>query len=177
LKSEHQINADEVEVIEAGVTKYTFDKLCYLVPQTGLEAKFSMPYTIARSILDPRIGLETFTDKLVKDERAQALTRRVKMYVHEGIEKSWKMGSRPVNVRINFRDGRVLERQVDISKGNPEVAMTPQELSIKFEDCARLSLDPAAMKAATRALQEIETLAAISDLTVQLSGRKRAAAL
>ena len=177
LKSEHQINADEVEVIEAGVTKYTFDKLCYLVPQTGLEAKFSMPYTIARSILDPRIGSETFTDKQVKDERAQALTRRVKMYVHEGIEKSWKMGSRPVNVRINFRDGRVLERQVDISKGNPEVAMTPQELSIKFEDCARLSLDPAAMKAATRALQEIETLTAISDLTVQLSGRKRAAAL
>ena len=177
LKSEHQINADEVQVIEAGVTKYTFDKLCYLVPQTGLEAKFSMPYTIARSILDPRIGFETFTDKQVKDERAQALTRRVKMYVHEGIEKSWKMGSRPVNVRINFRDGRVLERQVDISKGNPEVAMTPQELSIKFEDCARLSLDPAAMKAATRALQEIETLAAISDLTVQLSGRKRAAAL
>jgi 2-methylcitrate dehydratase PrpD len=177
LKSEHQINADEVEMIEAGVTKYTFDKLCYLVPQTGLEAKFSMPYTIARSILDPTIGFETFTDQLVQDERAQALTRRVKMYVHEGIEKSWKMGSRPVNVRISFRDGRVLERQVDISKGNPEVAMTPQELSIKFEDCARLSLDPAAMKAATRALREIETLAAISDLTVQLSGREPAVAL
>jgi len=53
--------------------------------------------------------------------------------------------------------------------------MTPEELSIKFEDCARLSLEPAAIKAATRALQEIETLAAISDLTAKLSGRKRAA--
>src|SRR5262245_25833222 len=177
LKKEHAFKLSDVERAEAGATRYTCDKLCYPLPQTGLEAKFSMPYTIARSILDPRIGFETFTDKLVKDERAQALTRRVKMYVHQGIEKSWKMGSRPVNVRINFRDGRVLERQVDISKGNPEVAMTPQALSIKFEDFARLSLDPAAMKAATRALQEIETLAAISDLTVQLSGRKRAAAL
>ena len=176
LKKEHTINADDIAEIEAGVTKYTFDKLCYLVPHTGLEAKFSMPYTIARSILDPSIGFDTFTDGLVQDQRAQDLTRRVKMYVHEGIEKSWKMGSRPVNVRIKFHDGRVLERQVDISKGNPEVAMTPQELTVKFEDCARLSLDPAAMKAAARALQEIETLAAISELTAQLSGQKRAAA-
>jgi 2-methylcitrate dehydratase PrpD len=176
LKNEQKINADDVESIDVGVTKYTFDKLCYLAPHTGLEAKFSMPYTIARSILDPTIGFDTFTDKLVQDQRAQDLTRRVKMYVHAGIEKSWKMGSRPVHVRIKFRDGRVLERQVDISKGNPEVAMTPDELSIKFEDCARLSLDPPAMKAAARALQNIEALTAISELTAQLAGRKRAAA-
>ena len=113
---------------EAGVTRYTFDKLCYLVPQTGLEAKFSMPYTIARALLDRSIGFDTFTDRLVQDERAQALTRRISMYVHDGIESAWKMGSRPVNVRLRLRDGRVLERQVDISKGNPEVAMTAQEL-------------------------------------------------
>ena len=175
LKREHKIDADEVASIEAGVTRYTYDKLCYQVPRTGLEAKFSMPYTIARSILDPTIGFDTFTDRLVADERAQDLTRRAKMYVHDGIEKSWKMGSRPVHVRITLHDGRMLERQVDISKGNPEVAMTPEELSIKFEDCARLSLEPAAIKAATRALQEIETLAAVSDLTAKLSGRKRAA--
>ena len=64
------------------------------------------------------------------------------MYVHDGIEEStWKGGSRPVHVRIHLRDGRILERQVDISKGNPEVAMTPAELKVKFEDCARLSSD------------------------------------
>jgi 2-methylcitrate dehydratase PrpD len=176
LKQEHAIDPDEIASAEAGVTKYTFDKLCYLVPQTGLEAKFSMPYTIARSLLDERIGFDTFTDRLVQDERAQALTRRISMYVHPGIESAWKIGSRPVNVRLHFRDGRVLERQVDISKGNPEVAMTPAELNVKFEDCARLSLDPAAMNAASQALQDIESLAAISELTRCLGGQRRAAA-
>jgi 2-methylcitrate dehydratase PrpD len=176
LKKEHAIDPDAVVSGEAGVTKYTFDKLCYLVPRTGLEAKFSMPYTIARSILDDSIGFDTFTDRLVQDEKAQALTRRISMYVHAGIENAWTMGSRPVNVRLHLRDGGVLERQVDISKGNPEVAMTPAELNVKFEDCARLSLDPAALKAASQRLQTIENLAAVSELTLPLGGHRRAAA-
>jgi hypothetical protein len=56
------------------------------------------------------------------------------------------------------------------------VALTPAELDVKFEDCARLSLDPAAMKAAAQSLQNIETLEAIADLTLQLGGHRRAAA-
>jgi len=176
LKNEKAIDPDAVVSGEAGVTKYTFDKLCYLVPQTGLEAKFSMPYTIARSILDNSIGFDTFSDRLVQDEKAQALTRRISMYVHAGIENAWRMGSRPVNVRLHLRDGRILERQVDISKGNPEVAMTPAELNVKFEDCARLSLEPAAMNAAAQALQNIENIKSISELTFQLGGQRRAAA-
>jgi 2-methylcitrate dehydratase PrpD len=176
LKEKHAIDPDDIVSAEAGVTRYTFDKLCYLVPQTGLEAKFSMPYTIARALLDERIGFDTFTDRLVRDEKAQALTRRISMYVHAGIESAWKMGSRPVNVRLHLRDGRVLERQVDISKGNPEVAMTAQELNAKFEDCARLSLDPPAIKAAAQALQGIEKLKSIAELAALLGDRKRAAA-
>jgi 2-methylcitrate dehydratase PrpD len=176
LKQERPIDPDDVVSGEAGVTRYTFDKLCYLVPQTGLEAKFSMPYTIARSILDERIGFDTFTDRLVRDEKAQALTRRISMYVHDGIEGSWKMGSRPVNVRLHMRDGSTRERQVDISKGNPEVALTPAELNVKFEDCARLSLDAAATRAAAQALQSIESLTAIGDLTRHLGGKRRAVA-
>ena len=176
LKQEHAIDPDEVVSGEAGVTKYTFDKLCYLVPQTGLEAKFSMPYTIARAILDDSIGFDTFTDALVREESAQALTRRISMYVHDGIESAWRMGSRPVNVRLRLRDGRLLERQVDISKGNPEVALTPAELNVKFEDCARLSLDAAAVRAAAQALQDIENVKLIAELTRHLGGGRRAAA-
>jgi 2-methylcitrate dehydratase PrpD len=175
LKREHAIDSDDVIVGEAGVTQYTFDKLCYLVPRTGLEAKFSMPYTIARTILDDSIGFDTFTDRLVQDERAQALTRRIGMYVHDGIDNAWKMGSRPVNVRLTLRDGRVVERQVDISKGNPEVPLTSEELNVKFEDCARLSLDPTAIRAAWQALRQIETLKTISALTRRLGGKRRQA--
>jgi 2-methylcitrate dehydratase PrpD len=171
LKREAPIDADAIDCIEAGVTKYTYDKLSYLVPETGLEAKFSMPYTIARSVLDDSIGFDTFTDALVQDARARDLTRRVKMYTHDGIESRWRMGSRPVHVRIRFRDGSIRERQVDISKGNPEMPMTPEELGTKFADCARACLEPQVMKAAIAGLQNIEALGTISELTAQLHGR------
>jgi 2-methylcitrate dehydratase PrpD len=176
LKKEYRFEADDVVSGEAGATAYTVDKLCYAVPRTGLEAKFSMPYTIARSILDDGIGFDTFTDRLVQDAKAQDLTRRIRMYMHDDIERTWKMGSRPVHVRLNLRDGRVLERRVDISKGNPEVPMTAEELDVKFKDCARKTLDLAAMNAATQSLQGIETLRSISEATRHLTGPKHAAA-
>jgi hypothetical protein len=94
------------------------------------------------------------------------------MYVHDGIESTWKGGSRPVHVRVHLSDGRILERQVDISKGNPEVPLTPAELEVKFDDCARLSLDATRMSAAKQALRILETLPKIADLTAHVSGGK-----
>src|SRR5215470_14266195 len=107
LKEQNGFGVADVESADVGVTRYTYDKLCYLEPNTGLEGKFSMPYTVARSLLDDHIGLETYTDKLVQDPKAKELTRRVTMYVHDEIESAWKSGSRPVQVRIRLRDGRV----------------------------------------------------------------------
>lgn len=169
LKREHDFKAAEVEAVEAGVTRYTYDKLCYAVPQTGLEAKFSMPYSIARAIIDDSIGFDTYTDACALDPAAQELTRRVTMYVDAGIEKAWKGGSRPVRVRLRLRDGRVLDRQIDISKGNPEAAMTAEELRVKFDDCARHSLSPTAMAAVVRDLRAVQELACITDLTASLA--------
>jgi 2-methylcitrate dehydratase PrpD len=170
LKREHDFKAADVVRGEAGVTRYTHDKLCYLVPKTGLEAKFCMPYTIARAIMDESIGFDTYTDALATEPAAQDLTKRISMYVHDGIENKWKGGSRPVHVRLHLKDGRVLEQQIDLSKGNPEVPVTPTELKVKFDDCARVSLNKAAMAAATGALQTIEKLSKISELTRYLAG-------
>src|SRR5262249_60126334 len=112
LKKDHGFKPAAVERAEAGPSRYTCDKLCYPLPQTGLEAKFSMPYTIARGIMDDAIGFDTFTDRMVQEPAAQELTKRISMYEHEGIEKAWKGGSRPVNVRIHLRAGRMPARQV-----------------------------------------------------------------
>jgi 2-methylcitrate dehydratase PrpD len=81
------------------------------------------------------------------------------------------MGSRPVHVSIKFRDGSVRERQVDISKGNPEKPMTDAELGIKFRDCARACLEPAETTAAIEGLKNVETFAKVSELTGCLHGR------
>jgi phosphate transport system ATP-binding protein len=76
LKSRHKIDVDRIERIEVGMTRYTYDKLAYLEPKTGLEAKFSMPFTVAWALVHPQVTLDTFTDAAVKQPKVQALLRR-----------------------------------------------------------------------------------------------------
>jgi 2-methylcitrate dehydratase PrpD len=170
LKARHRIDVDRIEGIDVGMTRYTYDKLSYLEPKTGLEAKFSMPFTVAWALVHPHVTLDTFTDMAVKQPKIQALVRRTRNYVHGEIERNWKMGSRPVHVRIRMDDGAILEKQVDISKGNPEVALTAEELRRKFEDCARFSLSAAAIHSAVERLSGIEKQKSIRELTALLAG-------
>src|SRR5262249_32326334 len=59
LKARQKIDVDRIERIEVGMTRYTYDKLSYLEPKTGLEAKFSMPFTVAWALVHPHVTLDT----------------------------------------------------------------------------------------------------------------------
>src|SRR6266550_2827240 len=170
LKARNAIDPDRIERIEVGMTRYTYDKLSYLQPKTGLEAKFSMPFTVAWTLVHPHVTLDTFTDAAVTQPQIQALVRRTQLYVHEEIERKWKMGSRPVHVLLRMRDGTTLEKQVDISKGNPEVPLTRDELQRKFEDCARLALPSEGTRSAIERLSDLDRLKSIRELTAVLAG-------
>ena len=152
------------------MTRYTYDKLSYLQPKTGLEAKFSMPFTVAWTLVHPHVTLDTFTDAAVTQPQIQALVRRTQLYVHEEIERKWKMGSRPVHVLLRMRDGTTLEKQVDISRGNPEVPLTRDELQRKFEDCACLALPSEGVRSAIERLSDLDRLKSIRELTAVLAG-------
>jgi 2-methylcitrate dehydratase PrpD len=169
------VKADDIEHIDIGATRYTYDKLSYHVPNTGLEGKVSIEYAVAKALIDGRVMMDAFTDEAVQAPAAQQLLRRIEMQVDEQIEREWKMGSRPVRMKFKLRDGRVIERKVDISKGNPEVPLSTEELREKFTGCARLSLDGDSISAAVGLLENLENLDQISKLSELLAGAKTAA--
>ena len=53
---------EAIDSIGVEVTDRTMDRIVFGVPHTELEAKFSMPYLIARALVDGRVGLDAFTD-------------------------------------------------------------------------------------------------------------------
>ena len=170
LRSQYKFQPDDIERIEIGVTRYTFDKLSYHMPTTGLEAKFSMEYGVAHSLVENRVTVEAFTDQAVQAAPIQKLLSRIKMFIDDEIERNWKIGSRPVHLRIWLRDGKVIEKKVDISRGNPEFPLTAAELAAKFVDCAKFSLAPGIVQTAMEALREVGALENISELTGLLAG-------
>lgn len=174
LRREFAIRPEDVERIEIGVTRYTFDKLSYHMPTTALEGKFSMEYGVARALVDNRVTMDAFTDEAVRSPQVQQLLSRSKMFVDTEIENAWKGGSRPVRLRIWLANGKLAEKRVDISRGNPEFPLTGHELNEKFATCARVALDPESVQSVLQTLRNLDEVKNISELTAQLAGSGRA---
>lgn len=169
LRGEHQITADAVKGIDVQVTAHTGSRIIYRIPETGLQGKFSMPYVVARAVLDGRLTPDTFTDEAIREPAALALAEKVHMEVDPELEDNGG-GRRPCKVRIQLKDGRSLSRQVDYPRGTPEAPVSIEELKDKFTSCARRALREGALREAMDMLDNLETMEAVGSLSRLLMG-------
>ena len=172
FKTKHGITAEMIESIEVGVARHTFERIVFRVPENGLQGKFSMPYLLARAIIDGRLFLDAFTDSAVKDKNVLRLAEKIQMHLEADL-KPTALGSRPCKVTIRLRDGRRFSRQIDYAKGSREAPMTDDELKQKFADCAREALDDKSVERITDYVEHLEALDDIRPLCQLLIGPNR----
>ena len=172
FKTKNGITAEMVESIDVGVARHTFERIVFRVPQNGLQGKFSMPYLLARAIIDGRLFLDAFTDSAVRDENVLRLAERVQMRLDPDLQPT-ALGSRPCKVTIRLRDGRSFSRQIDYAKGSREAPMTAEELNEKFVGCARQALDDSSIERIIEDVEHLETLQDIRPLCRLLMGANR----
>lgn len=105
-------------------------------PQSGLDAKFSVQYCLARALLAGRIVLEDFEGAAFRDPATRALMSRIEAAPHpEGGEA---LGA---EVRVTFDDGRTIGQRVAAALGRgPDNPLPPGALSAKFVNCAARAL-------------------------------------
>ena len=118
-------------------------------PTTGLEAKFSMPFCAAAAVIFPRIGIDTFTPESIRQPDVQALMPRVSLRALAAFDSAAPLSQARVTVRLH--DGREWSQHADGARGYPG-RLTDEELSAKFEDCARRALGPSGAKDAWQAI-------------------------
>ena len=172
FKTKNGITAEMVESIDVGVARHTFERIVFRVPENGLQGKFSMPYLLARAIIDGRLFLDAFTDSAVRDQNVLRLAERVQMRLDPDLQPT-ALGSRPCKVTIRLRDGRSFSRQIDYAKGSREAPMTPEELKEKFVGCARQALDDSSIERIIEDVEHLETLQDIRPLCRLLMGANR----
>jgi glutathione S-transferase len=78
------VQADQIERISAMTSRRNTTVLRNDRPQTGLEAKFSMQFAMASSVVAGRAGLTELTDAFVQREDVQSLIRKVEV-IADGI--------------------------------------------------------------------------------------------
>jgi hypothetical protein len=76
-------------------------------------------------------------------------------------------------VEVRLKDGKILSRHVEYSKGGPQAPLSAQEMRAKFVHCARRAIDEAAIQNVVEYIERLETLKDVGDLCALLVGEKR----
>ncbi|MGE3865189.1 MAG: MmgE/PrpD family protein [Burkholderiaceae bacterium] len=134
LRSEHAIEFGDIESIELRVASGMVPILCEpraqkARPQTAYSSQFSLPYMVAAAMRFGRLGVDEFAERNIRDEALLALVARIGYVVDDGLPYPEQF---PGCLKIRLRDGRVLERHRDASRGSPGSPMTEAELRDKF---------------------------------------------
>jgi 2-methylcitrate dehydratase PrpD len=141
--------AEHVAAIDVEVDSMTPRLLIHPDPANGLEAKFSMPFCAAAAVVYSRIGIDTFTPDAIRHPDMQRLMPRVMLGANAAFDAAPPLSQARVTVRL--RDGRAWSQHADGARGYPG-RLTQEELSAKFEDCARRALGPSGARHAREAI-------------------------
>ena len=133
-------------------------------PNTAIDAKFSIPFTVAVALAEGDVTLQDFSKERLRDPKLHALADKV----HHSVEPAWTQGqSTRGALTLTLTDGRSMVRDVIDPLGHPLNPMDEGAMRRKFEDClavARHPLDAAAMRRLAERLEGIEQMADVREV-------------
>jgi len=113
-----------------------------VAPRTPYDAKFSAPYCLATLLVHGRVGVGSFSNAAIADERVLELAGRI-----DGEIKQFAAApdAFPGGVRVRTTDGRVLAAELRHQRGGSAYPMSTDEVVGKYRDNADLALHPDAV--------------------------------
>ena len=78
LIDENKFSADDVADVECMTEIASLDILTYLEPTTYLQGKFSLPFCMAMSLLENKVGMAQVTNEKVNNPKTRELMKRVR---------------------------------------------------------------------------------------------------
>ena len=126
-------------------------------PETGLSGKFSLQYTMARALLDGRVGIDTFSDAKVREPAIVALLRKVTLRMDPAIPA--RFDQMHVELQVELTDGRVLHTRCDGPRGiwgSPPI--TDADHLVKVRDCLGRVLPAAQAEQLIALAREVDAL-------------------
>ena len=176
LRERMGFDANSVERVICRMPPGGMHVLIYPHPVTGLEGKFSLPYSIAAGVLDGKFSLWSFSDEAVRRPAIAALYDHIDAHetpTSRGDDPQFdkrSSGSRGfVEVEVHLKDGRKDQIRIDVPPGSPSRALTWDELHSKFMDCAKQAprISNASAEAAFTAIRNLQSVADINSITQQ----------
>ncbi|QIN78511.1 MmgE/PrpD family protein [Rubrobacter marinus] len=152
------LKAEDVEEVVCRVAPEIVPVVCEpreakASPQSGYEARFSLPYSVAAMLRHGEVGLDTFSRDNVADRSLLGLAQRVR---YEPDPDTRYPETFPGSLEVTTRGGDVLSRDVEVNRGGPRNPMPEEEILRKFRDNARRTLGTRDVERVLRTVQSLE---------------------
>ena len=136
IVNQHDLEPQEVEKVTVGVLEAGFNTVAAPEerkrnPQNVVEAQFSMPFGVAAAIIYRRASLAEYTEDTIARPEVNELMSKVRCVRDQALEVNFP--SRwPAWAELETRDGRKMRADIEYPKGDPENALSWDELKAKF---------------------------------------------
>jgi 2-methylcitrate dehydratase PrpD len=108
-------------------------------PDGAIEAKFSLPFTVAAALLDGAVTLDTFNARNLARPAVRELAQRVEF----AARPDWSGGAAVSGaLRVELADGRQLRQEIIQPRGAPARALDDAALIDKFVECSGRARQP-----------------------------------
>ena len=150
LMQQHSLKAENIQEVRVQIGARDMrsvggwtdqDKKKKYRPEGIVDAQFSIPYTVAATLVRGRLSLAEFTDSELRNQEILNMAQRVKTELHEPLDQ-WPLDVKPQILELFMRDGQRHTLRVDYPKGNPKNPVTSDELVQSFRSMAGYAVKP-----------------------------------
>jgi 2-methylcitrate dehydratase PrpD len=129
----------DITSIHCSVTRNAGQRAGIQYPQSVENAKFSLAYMVAYSLVHGAPMIAAFTEEAIRDERVKALAKTVSATVDPALGPGTRES--PAILKVTLADGQTFEQRVDFQTGSIKNPMTQAQIENKFRDCAAQSVN------------------------------------
>jgi len=175
LVRQHDLKPEQVERIDSWTHQRRLAHTNRPDPQSTFDAKFSVQYCLARALADRKVVLAHFDGDTYRDKKIRDLLPRIHVapYTTAQFPADNHFGA---EVKVALRDGTVHAQKVDQPFGrtsrNP---LPPELLKEKFINCALRVLPESSVTQLHAAIQELERLDDMRQLTALICPQRKIA--
>lgn len=131
---------------------------------SALNAKFSLPYSVSRGLVNGAVLLDHFEDSALHDPEVTRVMGLIRMEPHDDDANDYG-----AEVVLTLKDGSELREAVAAPLGRgPETPLPQEMLKAKFVDCARHSLSAEGTDEVFAMLMALDSLPRATDLTAAI---------
>ena len=167
LVRENPLKVEEIEAVRVYVGDFAQRMSQPLkerkAPETMMDAKFSLPFTVALALVKGGMNIADFSTAALTDPEVLGLAEKVEPVFDPTF--NWDLRLPAGKVEVVMRDGRRIERLGTDVPGTPERPMTWDELLQKFSDCAQASIEPVPLESIKKVQDLVRALETCAEIT------------